>query len=114
MKDLSEDLEDEMSKLEYLRKLSKSVGLASADEEQKINLTFVICDPLVSANKIPIYQPEVDLEEHIERLEAVSQANQSLNIVVDKVIGNSNSIKALLSKEIYQKPKPIRIVQIFT
>lgn len=44
-----------MNQLIYLYKLSKNSSLSTSEEEKGVNITFLICDPLVKKKSDVLY-----------------------------------------------------------
>jgi hypothetical protein len=84
----------------------------SNDDERWIEVGLVVVDPLVDG-ELPVFQDEIDLPSHIERLKKASMSNHNLMIRVKTYWGSREEIRALLTKQGIAAQK-ISIVQLFT
>lgn len=92
--------------------ISRVSRKVSNDDERWIEVGLVVVDPLVDG-ELPVFQDEIDLPSHIERLKKASMSNHNLMIRLKTYWGSREEIRALLTKQGLGAQK-ISVVQLFT
>lgn len=110
------ELKDEASQMYAMEIISKTSRSYSVDVEHAIDIILVVSDPLVhfhSDEAHPIYNDEVNITSHIERLKRASMSDSNLTIRAKREWATKKRLVSILSQEEVSRKK-INIVELLT